>query len=122
MREEELDRLLRELRTLQIRTERVLTDIEALRRPLRQAPPFPPLSESVPPPLFLVGDYVYIRNQVRHIPNGRRVTPADRAAIVERVTGNRVEIQTANGYRTWRVEHNLRPITEEQYNEYVDNE
>ena len=122
MREEELDRLLRELCTLQIRTERVLTNIEALRRPPRQVTSFPPLSESTRAPTFLVGDHVYIRNQVRHVPNGRRTNPADRAAIVERVTGNRVEIQTANGYRTWRVVHNLRPITEEQYNEYVHNE
>ena len=118
MREEELDRLLRELRSLHIRTERVLNDIETLRRPPRQVTSFPPVSDSSRSSTFHVGDHVYIRNQVRHVPNGRRSNPADRAAIVEQVTGNRVEIQTGNGYRTWRAPHNLRPITEEQYNDY----
>ena len=120
MQEDELDRLLRELRLLHLRTERVLAEIEQIRHPTESEQPNRVSSQADRQAAFVPGDHVYIRNQIRHIPAGRRGSPADRAATVERVTGNRVEIRTANGYATWRAARNLRPITETQYNEYKE--
>ena len=120
MREDELDRLLSELRLLHLRTERVLADIDQLRHPTETAVPHRASSSPNTQVVFAPGDYVYIRNQIRHVPSGQRGSSADRAAIVERVTGNRVDIRTANGYATWRVAHNLRAITATQYNQYKE--
>ena len=116
MREEEVDRLLRELRNLHLRTEQVLTELEELRR-VERAPEFVP-SRQETQPRFVRGDRVYIRNQIRHVPTTRRSNSGDRAATVERVIGERIEIRTANGYSTWRIARNLRPITEAVYNEH----
>ena len=122
MREDELDRLLSELRLLHLRTERVLADIDQLRHPPDTTVPHraPSASAENTQAVFTPGDYVYIRNQIRHVPSGRRGSPADRAAIVERVTGNRVDIRTANGYATWRIAHNLTAITATQYSEHKE--
>ena len=114
MREDDVDRLLRELRNLHFRTEQVLNELDELRR-AEQAPEIVP---SYVATSFVRGDRVYIRNQIRHVPNTRSSNTADRAATVQRVIGDRVEIRTANGYATWRAARNLRPITEATYNEY----
>lgn len=116
MREEEVDRLLRELRNLHFRTEQVITELENLRRD-EQAPERVPSRQETQPP-FVRGDRVYIRNQIRHVPRTRQSTAKDRAATVERVIGERIEIRTANGYATWRIARNLRSITEDVYREY----
>ena len=116
MREEEVDRLLRELRNLHLRTEQVLLELEDLRR-IEQSPERVPSRQEAQSP-FVRGARVYIRNQIRHMPRTRQSNPRDRAATVERVIGERIEIRTANGYATWRIARNLRSITEDAYIEY----
>ena len=60
---------------------------------------------------FQVGDHVFITNNIRHVPFRRRATPADRAAVIERTTDNRIYFHTYNGYSTWRHRDNLRFLT-----------
>ena len=62
---------------------------------------------------FQPGEHVFITSEIRHV-QGRRITEADRAAIIDRVGRDRVEIQTYNGFKTWRKPKNLRPLTSEE--------
>ena len=64
---------------------------------------------------FNPGDPVYITNRIQNIPIGRRVTTADRAAIVRKVTAERVYFTTATGKESWRSPKNLKKISQEDY-------
>ena len=64
---------------------------------------------------FNPGDPVYITNRIQNIPIGRRTTTADRAAIVRKVTAERVYFTTATGKETWRNAKNLKKISQEDY-------
>ena len=68
---------------------------------------------------FRVGQRVYIQNRIRHVPFGRRSTPRDRAAVVQRVSGDRIYITTYNGFETWRTSTNLRHLTAEEHQDII---
>ena len=63
---------------------------------------------------YEVGQAVHIENQVRHVPGRRPTTLRDRAAIVTRVTTDRVYLTTFNGHHTWRRPRNLRTLTSQE--------
>jgi hypothetical protein len=58
---------------------------------------------------FHIGQRVYITNRINHV-LVRRVTEADRTALVTHFTASRVAIRTINGYHTHRHPKNLRPL------------
>ena len=60
---------------------------------------------------FLIGEHVLMNNRMWHVPSNRPTTGSDRAAVVSRVTEDRIYIQTYNGYETWRHPRNLRHLT-----------
>ena len=61
---------------------------------------------------FVIGDKVYITNRISHARN--RANPLDRASIVQSVSGDKVYITTINGFSTWRLNHNLRLLSEKE--------
>lgn len=75
-------------------------------------PPRP--SESHPP--LVTGDRVFIDNAVRrprNWPSSRAWSPTrERTATVRRIVGDRVDIVTGNGHRTWRLRKNLIHVPE----------
>ena len=56
---------------------------------------------------FRVGDRVRITNEIRSSFLGRRPTPADRRAVVIRITEKRVHFRTDSGITTSRAPNNL---------------
>jgi hypothetical protein len=65
--------------------------------------------DSIEPIAVHIGQRVYITNRINHV-LVRRVTEADRTAIVTHFTASRVAIHTINGYHTYRHPKNLRPL------------
>ena len=63
------------------------------------------------PRRFNVGDSVYITNTVRH---ARNPSFKHRAGVVTRVSGRRIYLETDSEHETWRIEANLRFLTEEE--------
>lgn len=64
---------------------------------------------------FVLGQHVFITNQVPHVDSTRRVTNADRAAVVTHFTrGDRVAVETYNGDKTHRLPKYLRPLSSEE--------
>jgi hypothetical protein len=59
--------------------------------------------------VFHIGQRVYITNRINHV-LVRRVTEADRTAIVTHFTASRVAIRTINGYHTHRHPKILHPL------------
>ena len=77
----------------------------------QDTPPGPYANKGNP---YEVGQAVHIENQVRHVPGRRPPTIRDRAAIVTRLTTDRVYLTTFNGHHTWRRPRNLRYLTSQE--------
>ena len=93
------------LQQLQLQRESILREEQELLRRLTG-------ETTREPEGIAVGDRVFIENRISHVPLGRRATPKDCAAIVQRVDPKRIYITTYNGYSTWRAPTNLRRLTE----------
>lgn len=68
----------------------------------------PTEGDSVP---FEIGEHVYIKNKIRHVPSSRRINRKDRASVVDRIINEKVYITTYNGSSTWRHHKNLNSLT-----------
>lgn len=112
MDEEQLQGLLNRLQELHLETGEILSKIEQATGSQKTEDKAPPRSGDG----FNPGDPVYITNRIQNIPIGRRVTTADRAAIVRKVSGDRVYFTTATGKETWRTAKNLKRISSQDYN------
>ena len=119
MRRDEIGDITRQLQRLSIRQQELVAEQRALLDRLEQltepAPPTiaraePVTVASTPAPTgdgqttFVVGDYVFIRNNVTHM---RNPTPRDTLGRVYRVTKSRVCFETFNGFRTNCASSNL---------------
>ena len=127
MSEPSLDDIVEELQRLQIRqqylTDQLAQRLQQAREREGRAPP-----QGAPRPAraadfvpqeqddqrLNVGDTVYITNRIRHVPFGRQSTHADRAATIDRIINGRVYVTTFNGFQTWRLDNNLRTLTQEE--------
>lgn len=126
MSTEDLESLIERLHQLRLERQRILNEEERTiaslrdltrsraRRQHQNRGVSPDPTEHPHPGVFEVGQHVYIDNRIRHVPLTRRTTPADRAAVVARVTVDRIYIQTYNGYETWRHPGNLRHLTDRE--------
>lgn len=71
---------------------------------------------------FHVGEHAYIKNRITHVHRGKRGSPIDRVCIVQGVTKSRIDIKTSNGTETWRHPKNLRRLTQNEINLYIQQE
>ena len=112
----QLDQLHLERQEINQREQQLLRDLrQAQRAQAPNAPPPPPANNPRNPPLYRVGDLVYITNRLGPAQVfGRRINGGDRGGTVTRFTpnNNRVYLTTFNGYETWRQVRNVRRITQ----------
>ena len=59
---------------------------------------------------FYSGQHMYITNPVNHL-LPHEVRPSNQAAIIKSISGSRIYLKTYNGYHTWCLSNNLRPLT-----------
>jgi hypothetical protein len=120
MSDDEVARLIQELKQLQVQERRVIAALEEAHR-TRQTETTPTnristtniigLARATDPiQYFSIGDHVVIINKVRK-PNNRLIDSGDRTEIVVGVHTDRIDIKTTNGTLTWRAPKNLRHHT-----------
>jgi hypothetical protein len=90
--------LISELKQLKLRELQVLASLETIL--IHNTP----VATNTPP--FQVGDLVFITNKVRRHIN-RQVNNGDRTAVITKISPNRIDIRTSNGFFTWRAPQNL---------------
>jgi hypothetical protein len=119
MSEDEIARLIQELKHLQVEERRVIAALEEAYRTTQVESSkkriLPTniigLARSTDPVLsFKKGDHVVIINKVRK-PANRVINSGDRTVVVVGVQVDRVDIKTTNGTLTWRAPKNLRHHT-----------
>lgn len=67
-----------------------------------------------------VGDKVYITNRIRHSTTN---SVRERLGIVDSIDvndPNRIYITTVTGFSTWRLRKNLKKISDQQWNNYIN--
>ena len=94
---EGIDQLLRELKDLQIRQNRILEKIKSAER----------RSKTQNTAEFTPGDKVVITNKTSP-PGGAKPSAQDKTGVVVSITAKRVQIRTDSGVNTSRAPHNLR--------------
>ena len=123
MDKEELDKLIKELESLQVQQEAVIKKIrrasteEAQSRADRPTQSTPQDNEAPP---FYEGQKVLIKNKLSHVRTGRP-SIKDRVATVLRTTRKRVHIKTGNSTETSRAPHNITPLSEQEYDKIIKN-
>lgn len=104
MQRNDVSKLIDELRQLQIRSERIIAELESARQPGNS---------------LKTGDRVYIINRVTKpatwitATRGEWDARKERHATVQRIVGSKVYIVTDNGTQTWRKNTNLRQHNDE---------
>jgi len=136
MSQDELGNLITRLSELQLQRQNILQEEQRITQRIAELPrrgeddrhraAHAPSRVSPPPPpaprrgVFSVGQRVFIENRIRHVPFGRRASPADRAAVVHRVTTDKVHIVTYNGFETWRHPANIRHLTNQEHRDITE--
>jgi hypothetical protein len=111
MSDNDIVKIIEELRQLRILELQVLTDLEAriIRNLQTQADnPTTPDRAVVDAAPFRIGDRVYITNRLHRIPRNRTANQGDRISIVTKVFAKRIELRTINGDNKWRIPGNIR--------------
>ena len=135
----DIESLITQLTQLQLRREAILREEQRVTRDLvelvgrterdhtaraHEAPDVvPPVGHRDEPARLAIGQLgqrVYITNRIRHVPIGRRSSTRDRAGVVTRVVGERIYVITYNHHKTWRIARNLRPLTETEHQNIVN--
>jgi hypothetical protein len=116
MSEDEIARLIQELKQLQVEERRVIAALEEAYRTTQTETTKKRISptniiglalSTDPVQVFKKGDHVVIVNKVRK-PGNRLADSGDRTAIVIGVHTDRIDRKTTNGTVTWRAPKNLR--------------
>jgi hypothetical protein len=120
MSDDEVAKLIQELKQLQVQERRVIAALQEAHQirqtgttttaPTNQISPTNIIGlarATDPVQVFEEGDHVVIINKVRK-PNNRPIDSGDRTAIVVGVHTDRIDIRTTNGTLTWRAPKNLR--------------
>jgi hypothetical protein len=108
MSDRDISKLITELKELKLRELQVLATLESIIQTQQTDNTLLASATSQRTYTYKVGDQVIITNKVTR-PLNRPVNQGDRAAIVTKVSTNRIDLQTKNGFFTWRAPHNLRP-------------
>ena len=120
MDKEELNKLVKELEDLQIRQEIVIKKIRASTEEATQsADRSVPSTEKKEAP-FRTGQKVLIKNRLAHTYIGR-TSIKDRLGTVTKITKKRVHLTTCNGSETSRAPHNLKLLTQQEYEQILKN-
>jgi hypothetical protein len=109
MSDNEVARLISELKELKLRELQVLSLLESLvqQNNTNHTTNHTATATTTLHTGFVTGDRVVITNNIRR-PLNRPVNKGDRTAIVINVTPKRIDLTTSNGVTTWRAPHNLR--------------
>jgi hypothetical protein len=123
MSDDEVAKLIQDLKQLQVQERRVIAALEEAHRtrqtgttttattaPTNRISPTNVIGlarATDPVQVFEEGDHVVIINKVRK-PNNRPIDSGDCTAIVVGVHTDRIDIRTTNGTLTWRAPKNLR--------------
>jgi hypothetical protein len=110
MSDRDISKLITELKELKLRELQVLATLESILQTQQTDNTLVASAISQTKHTYKVGDQVIITNKVNR-PLNRTVNQGDRAAIVTKVSTNRIDLRTKNGFFTWQAPHNIRPQT-----------
>lgn len=120
MSDDEIARLIARLQELQTRQQEILAEELQITQRIQEATTRVNSSQDTPdtsgrvspdPGVFTIGQHVFIQNRITHVQRFRRPNLADRAAVVQRLTRDRIYVRTYNGHDTWRSPTNLRHLS-----------